>query len=44
VQPIHFQGTVQTAWRAVPVTMPDPMPANTANFQGTPASATPHYA
>jgi glutamate synthase (NADPH/NADH) large chain len=44
VQPIHFQGTLQTAWRGVPAPVLEPLAASVPNFFGPPASATPHYA
>ena len=44
IQPIHFQGTLETAWRAVPATVLDPVPATVPHFLGSPASAAPHYA
>jgi glutamate synthase (ferredoxin) len=44
IQPIHFQGTVQTAWQAIPATVPDPIPIEAPNFLGMSASAAPHYA
>jgi len=44
IQPIHFQGTLETAWRAVPAAVLDPVPATVPHFLGAPASAAPHYA
>jgi glutamate synthase domain-containing protein 3 len=44
VQPIHLQGTLQTAWRGVPAPVLEPLAASVPNFFGPPASATPHYA
>jgi glutamate synthase (ferredoxin) len=44
IQPIHFQGTVESAWRAVPNTMPDTLLAQVPQFLGTSAGAAPHYA
>lgn len=44
VQPIHFQGTLQTAWRAVSSAALEPIPASSPNFLRATASAAPHYA
>jgi glutamate synthase domain-containing protein 3 len=44
IQPIHFQGTVPSAWRAVRLNPPDSIPASAATLLGVPASPAPHYA
>ena len=44
IQPIHLQGTVQTAWGAVPISKVDPIPVQAPDFLSVPASPSPHYA
>jgi glutamate synthase (ferredoxin) len=44
VQPIHFQGTVQAAWHAVPGIVVDSIPVEAPNFLSVPESPAPHYA
>jgi glutamate synthase domain-containing protein 3 len=44
IQPLHFQGTIETAWRAVPVAVPDAIPTHVPHFLGASAGAAPHYA
>lgn len=44
IQPIHFQGTLESAWRAVPTTVLDAVPARVPPFLGSAASAATHYA
>jgi hypothetical protein len=44
VQPIHFQGTVQAAWKGVPGALQDSMPVEAPNFLRVPESPAPHYA
>jgi glutamate synthase domain-containing protein 3 len=44
IQPIHFQGTVQTVWGDIPSTGRDPIPVKTPEFLSSPPSPTPHYA
>jgi glutamate synthase (ferredoxin) len=44
IQPLHFQGTLETAWRAVPVLVPESVPAPLASYLGIASSPSPHYA
>jgi glutamate synthase (ferredoxin) len=44
IQPIHFQGTLETAWRVVPTTVLDAIPARVPHFLQASAGAAPHYA
>ncbi|HUN63461.1 MAG TPA: glutamate synthase large subunit [Candidatus Sulfotelmatobacter sp.] len=44
VQPIHFQGTVQAAWKAVPGVVLDAVAVDAPNFLPLSESAAPHYA
>ena len=44
IQPLHFQGTLETAWRAVPDLIPESLPAPTASYLGIASSPSPHYA
>src|SRR5215468_666854 len=44
IQPLHFQGTIETAWRAVPAAVPDAIPTRVSHFLGASAGAAPHYA
>jgi glutamate synthase domain-containing protein 3 len=44
IQPIHFQGTLQTAWQAIPAIVQDSIPLAAANFLSVSASPAPHYA
>jgi glutamate synthase (ferredoxin) len=44
VQPIHFQGTVQAAWKAVPGVVLDSVAVGAPNFLPVSESAAPRYA
>ena len=44
IQPIHFQGSLETAWRAMPTTVLDPVPATVPHFLGAPTGTAAHYA
>jgi len=44
IQPLHFQGTLETAWRALPDLIPESLPAPTASYLGIASSPPPHYA
>jgi glutamate synthase (ferredoxin) len=44
IQPIHFQGTVPAAWRAVHLAPPEALAASPSAIPGIPASHAPHYA
>jgi glutamate synthase (ferredoxin) len=44
IEPIHFQGTVPSAWRAVRLVAPDSIPTKANTLLGIPASSAPHYA
>jgi glutamate synthase (NADPH) large chain len=44
IQPIHFQGTLQTAWNSVPGVITDSVPLAAPTFLGIPESPAPHYA
>jgi len=44
IQPIHFQGTLQTAWNSVPGVTGDSVPLEAPTYVGIPESSTPHYA
>jgi glutamate synthase (NADPH/NADH) large chain/glutamate synthase (ferredoxin) len=44
VQPLHFQGTLETAWRAVPSTVLATLPPALPQLLSPAASAAPHYA
>jgi len=44
IQPIHFQGTLESAWRVVPATVLDSVPARILPYVGAAASAASHYA
>ena len=44
IQPLHFQGTLETAWRALPDLIPESLPAPTASYLGIASSPSPHYA
>ena len=44
IQPRHFQGTLETAWRALPAFIPESLPAPAASYLGTASSPSPHYA
>ena len=44
IQPIHFQGTVASAWHAVRLTSPDSLPAAASTLLGVSATPSPHYA
>jgi hypothetical protein len=44
IQPLHFQGTLETAWSAVPTMILDKQPKHVAPYIAARASAAPHYA
>ena len=44
IQPLHFQGTLETAWRALPDLIPECLPAPAASYLGIASSPSPHYA
>jgi hypothetical protein len=44
IQPIHFQGTVQAAWKAVPGMVLDAIAVDAPNFLPVSESAVPRYA
>ncbi|HKD72928.1 MAG TPA: glutamate synthase large subunit [Candidatus Acidoferrum sp.] len=44
IQPLHFQGTLETAWRALPAFVPESLPAPAASYLGIASSPSPHYA
>jgi glutamate synthase (ferredoxin) len=44
IQPIHFQGTLQTAWNSVPGVTGDSVPLEAPTYVGIPESSAPHYA
>ncbi len=44
VQPIHFQGTIQSAWKAIPTSVLNSIPVEAAALLPVPERATPHYA
>jgi glutamate synthase domain-containing protein 3 len=44
IQPIHFQGTLETAWRAFPAQPANPLPAAPADLLAVPKGPVPHYA
>jgi glutamate synthase domain-containing protein 3 len=44
IQPIHFQGTLESAWRAISEVPSDSIPAPAGNFVAVPAGPAPHYA
>ena len=44
IQPLHFQGTLETAWRALPDLIPESLPAPAASYLGIASSPSPHYA
>src|SRR5580700_2275336 len=44
IQPIHFQGTLESAWRAVSAATSDSIPALAGNFVAVPTGPTPYYA
>ena len=44
IQPIHFQGTVPSAWRAVCLDPPDSTPTPAPSILGFSAGSAPHYA
>jgi len=44
IQPVHFQGTLETAWRAFPAQPANPLPAAPADLLAFPKGPVPHYA
>jgi len=44
IQPAHFQGTLETAWRAFPAQPANPLPAAPADLLAFPKGPVPHYA
>ena len=44
VQPIHFQGTVPSAWKGIPGPVLESIPIEAPNFLRIPESPAPHYA
>jgi len=44
IQPRHFQGTLETVWRALPAFIPESLPAPAASYLRTASSPSPHYA
>jgi glutamate synthase domain-containing protein 3 len=44
VQPVHFQGTLETAWRAFPAQPVNPLPAAPADLLAASKGPVPHYA
>jgi len=44
IQPLHFQGTLETAWRALPDFIPESLPAPAPSYVGMASSPSPHYA
>ena len=44
IQPLHFQGTLETAWRAVPAAVLEGTPNRVPPYVAAPASAAAHYA
>ncbi|HXP23308.1 MAG TPA: hypothetical protein VN807_04175, partial [Candidatus Sulfotelmatobacter sp.] len=44
IQPLHFQGTLEAAWSAVPVFVPESLSAPRASYLGIASSPSPHYA
>jgi glutamate synthase domain-containing protein 2/glutamate synthase domain-containing protein 1/glutamate synthase domain-containing protein 3 len=44
IQPIHFQGTLESAWRAVSAVASDSIPALAGNCVAVPTGPTPYYA
>jgi glutamate synthase (ferredoxin) len=44
VQPIHFQGTVQSAWNCIPAIAAEPIPVEAQNFLSVSESPAPNYA
>jgi glutamate synthase domain-containing protein 3 len=44
IQPIHLQGTVQTAWSVVPAAMAESIRIQAPNFLRVPENPAPHYA
>jgi len=44
IQPIHFQGTLESAWRVVPTTVLGAVPARIPPYVSASASAASHYA
>jgi hypothetical protein len=44
IQPVHFQGTLETAWRAFPAPAVNQLPAAPADLLAVPKGPVPHYA
>jgi glutamate synthase domain-containing protein 3 len=44
IQPVHFQGTLETAWRAFTAQPANPLPAAPADLLAVPKGPVPHYA
>jgi len=44
IQPLHFQGTLEAAWSAVPVFVPESLSAPRASYLGIVSTPSPHYA
>src|SRR5271165_1560751 len=44
IQPLHFQGTLETAWRAFPAPAVNQLPAAPADLLAVPKGPVPHYA
>ncbi|HEX8871486.1 MAG TPA: hypothetical protein VF758_01895, partial [Candidatus Acidoferrum sp.] len=44
VQPVHFQGTLETAWKAFRAAPSDYLLAHSSRYPGVPTSAATHYA
>jgi glutamate synthase domain-containing protein 3 len=44
IQPVHFQGTLETAWRAFPAQPANPLPTAPADLLAFPKGPVPHYA
>jgi len=44
IQPVQFQGTLETAWRAFPVQSASPLPVAPADLLAVPKGPVPHYA
>jgi glutamate synthase domain-containing protein 2/glutamate synthase domain-containing protein 1/glutamate synthase domain-containing protein 3 len=44
IQPIHFQGTLEAAWRALPASPVDVLPSTSTDLLAVPTSPLPNYA
>jgi len=44
IQPVHFQGTVESAWKAFPHNIHEHLLVNPAAYPAVPLSSAPHYA